>query len=206
MSTYYTIRDSISYELKISRSRFIASIKTVKSIEEAKDFITEISVAHKTATHNCWAYIIGYEVLTEHSSDNGEPSGTAGVPMLNTLKKHKLTNVAVVVTRYFGGVKLGVRGLIDAYGSTVEEALSQIELIKIIPHTHYSLSIPYDFFDILKHRLSEFNPVFNNQEFSSEIKLELSVDSEYKSTVQSLLESWAQSGKLDYHYLGETLF
>ncbi|MFN3692382.1 MAG: IMPACT family protein, partial [Fervidobacterium sp.] len=98
----------------------------VESEKKAKEFVSLISKKYQNATHNCPAYrILDNSKLIEFSSDAGEPSGTAGLPMLNTLRKNELINVAVVVTRYFGGVKLGVRGLIDAYSQAVQKTIEK---------------------------------------------------------------------------------
>ena len=106
---------------KVKRSEFIANVSPCHSEEEARAFIAQVSSQHRDATHNCRAFILADG--TEYSSDDGEPSGTAGRPILNAIKRAGLVNAVVVVTRYFGGVKLGVRGLIDAYGETAEKAL-----------------------------------------------------------------------------------
>jgi putative IMPACT (imprinted ancient) family translation regulator len=124
--------------------------------------------------------------------------------MLNALKKERLTNVAVVVTRYFGGVKLGVRGLIDAYGSAVEEGIKQSELQPIIPHSIYKLTIPYDFFDTLKHRLNEFNPRYDEIEYSTDISLHLSIESVSKESVEHFLKDWQQAGRINFTHLLDT--
>ena len=109
-----TVNSVCEASLKIRRSTFIGYVVSVSSIESAKKAISERASTHNRATHNCWAYILGYEGETVHSSDAGEPSGSAGRPILNALKSSALTNVAAVVTRYYGGVKLGIRGLIEA--------------------------------------------------------------------------------------------
>jgi len=125
---FRTIEGTIETKLNIERSIFITTLKGVQTEEEAKAFISEINKKYQDATHNCPAYRVIYSGnILEFSSDAGEPSGTAGLPMLNTLRKHQLLNVAVVVTRYFGGVKLGVRGLIDAYSQAVEIAVEKAQ-------------------------------------------------------------------------------
>lgn len=111
-----------TYEEKIKRSVFIASLEICNDEKQARDFLTRIVAKYRDATHNCRAYIID-DGAQEYSSDDGEPSGTAGKPILNAIKKSGLVNVMVIVTRYFGGVKLGTRGLIDAYGSVAAKAL-----------------------------------------------------------------------------------
>lgn len=110
------------YEEKIKRSIFIAELEPCDNERQARDFLTRVVAEHRDANHNCRAYIIE-DGAQEYSSDDGEPSGTAGKPILNAIKKSGLVNVMVIVTRYFGGVKLGVRGLIDAYGGVATKAL-----------------------------------------------------------------------------------
>jgi len=125
---FRTIEGIIETKINIERSIFIATICGVQSEEEAKAFIGEMNKKYPDATHNCPAYrIISRNNIIEFSSDAGEPSGTAGLPMLNTLRKHQILNVSVVVTRYFGGVKLGVRGLIDAYSQAVDKVIQEAQ-------------------------------------------------------------------------------
>src|SRR5699024_5195396 len=118
LTEYYTIKGEGSHEVIIQKSRFIGYVKRVVTEEEAQSFIQTIKKKHHDATHNCSAYIIGDHDQIQKANDDGEPSGTAGVPMLEVLKRQTLKNTAVVVTRYFGGTKLGAGGLIRAYGST----------------------------------------------------------------------------------------
>ena len=123
-----TIKQAHSIENVISKSRFIAYIKPVSTENEAKAFIDEIKIKHKDATHNCSAYTVGPEMNIQKANDDGEPSGTAGIPMLEILKKLEIHNVCVVVTRYFGGIKLGAGGLIRAYSGAVRDAVSYTHL------------------------------------------------------------------------------
>ncbi|MFY1068345.1 YigZ family protein [Enterococcus sp. AD013-P3] len=127
--TYQTIRGDGQSEIEIKKSRFITSLKRVYSEEEAKAFIAGLKKEHWKANHNCSAYLIGDNSEIQRSSDDGEPSGTAGIPMLEVLKKNQLVNVCVVVTRYFGGTKLGAGGLIRAYSHAVSQGLKDIGLV-----------------------------------------------------------------------------
>ncbi|HCI29825.1 MAG TPA: hypothetical protein DE117_06595 [Fervidobacterium sp.] len=130
---YKTIEGTIEDKINIERSIFITTLRGIEDEYEAKNFISEMNKKYADATHNCPAYrLIGKQGIIEFSSDVGEPSGTAGVPMLNSLRKAELLNVAVVVTRYFGGVKLGIRGLIDAYSQSVERAIEKAQSLKSI--------------------------------------------------------------------------
>ncbi len=114
--SYFTVKQRGEHEIVIQKSRFIAHFARVETEEEAQDFIQEIKKQHWSATHNCSAYLIGEQDQIQKANDDGEPSGTAGVPMLEVLKKRELKDTVVVVTRYFGGIKLGAGGLIRAYG------------------------------------------------------------------------------------------
>src|SRR5699024_10060695 len=113
----------------IQKSRFIGYVKRVETEENALAFIDEIKKKHHDATHNCSAYLIGEHDQIQKANDDGEPTGTAGVPILEVLKKKKLKDTAVVVTRYFGGVKLGAGGLIRAYGSTTSKAINATGIV-----------------------------------------------------------------------------
>ena len=117
----------LSHEIEIKRSRFIASIARTDTPEEAREFINSVKDAHPQARHNCSAWMIAEEghSPSQHSSDDGEPSGTAGTPMLDVLKRNELWNVTVVATRYFGGILLGAGGLVRAYSSATSEALAR---------------------------------------------------------------------------------
>lgn len=117
----FTIVQDIRHEIVIEKSRFICTLKKVHDEAEAQEFIKAMKKEFWDATHNCSAYII--DDLQQRSNDDGEPSGTAGLPMLEVLRKNKLTNTAAVVTRYFGGIKLGAGGLVRAYTNSVADAV-----------------------------------------------------------------------------------
>ncbi|ABS61030.1 IMPACT family protein [Fervidobacterium nodosum] len=145
---FKTVKGVIETKINIERSIFIATLSYVEDERKAKEFISEISKRYKDATHNCPAYrVIENGNILEFSSDAGEPSGTAGLPMLNTLRKNELLNVAVVVTRYFGGVKLGVRGLIDAYSQAVQEVIDKAVDMKsiVVKKRAYKQKLKIDF-------------------------------------------------------------
>ncbi|RWZ55044.1 YigZ family protein [Halobacillus fulvus] len=130
LESYYTVKPEGHEEVTIQKSRFIGYVKRCETEEEAQAFINEIKTKHKDATHNCSAYMIGEHDLIQKANDDGEPSGTAGVPMLEVLKKKGLKDTAVVVTRYFGGIKLGAGGLIRAYGGTASEAINKTGIVR----------------------------------------------------------------------------
>lgn len=130
LNSYKTVKGYGETEQIIQKSRFIAYVNRVESEEEAIQFIQSIKKKHWDATHNCSAYMIGENDLIQKANDDGEPSGTAGVPILEVIKKKGLKDTAVVVTRYFGGIKLGAGGLIRAYGSTASEGINATGVVE----------------------------------------------------------------------------
>lgn len=130
LSHYYTVKGYGEHEIIIQKSRFICYVERVTTEEEAIGFIQKIKKKHYDANHNCSAYLIGEYDHIQKANDDGEPSGTAGVPMLEVLKKKKLKDTVVVVTRYFGGIKLGTGGLIRAYGKSVSEGLQATGMVE----------------------------------------------------------------------------
>jgi uncharacterized YigZ family protein len=130
LSHYYTVKTTGEHEIVIEKSRFIAQISRVETEEEAQEFIQAIKKKHWNATHNCSAYLIGENDQIQKANDDGEPSGTAGVPILEVLKKRNLKDTVVVVTRYFGGIKLGAGGLIRAYGKSTSEGLNTVGVVE----------------------------------------------------------------------------
>jgi uncharacterized YigZ family protein len=127
---YNTVKGYGENEINIERSRFIAYVNRAETEEEALAFIADIKKKHWDANHNCSAYMIGEHNLIQKANDDGEPSGTAGVPMLEVLKKRDLKDTVVVVTRYFGGIKLGAGGLIRAYGKATSEGLNATGIVE----------------------------------------------------------------------------
>ncbi|WP_329200935.1 YigZ family protein [Streptomyces sp. NBC_01435] len=123
---YRTVARAGVHETEINRSRFICALAPAATEQEAQEFVARIRREHPTATHNCFAYVIGADASVQKASDDGEPGGTAGVPMLQMLTRREMRYVVAVVTRYYGGVKLGAGGLIRAYGGAVGEALDEL--------------------------------------------------------------------------------
>jgi uncharacterized YigZ family protein len=123
---YHTVAREGSHETEVNRSRFRCALAPASGEREAQDFIGRIRREHADATHNCFAYVIGADAAVQKAGDDGEPGGTAGVPMLQMLLRRDMRYVVAVVTRYFGGVKLGAGGLMRAYGGAVGEALDAV--------------------------------------------------------------------------------
>lgn len=130
LSSYFTIKGYGEHEISIQKSRFISYTERATTEEEAQAFIQEIRKKHWNATHNCSAYLIGEHDHIQKANDDGEPSGTAGVPILEVLKKKQLKDTVVVITRYFGGIKLGAGGLIRAYGKATSEGIRATSIVE----------------------------------------------------------------------------
>ena len=140
---YHTIQGYGESEIVIQKSRFITYVNRAETEEQAQEFINNIKAKHKSANHNCSAYIIGEHDNIQKANDDGEPSGTAGVPMLEVLKKQGLQDTVVVVTRYFGGIKLGGGGLIRAYGKATTEGIDAAKVVERKLHHLMKVSIDY---------------------------------------------------------------
>ena len=182
-----TIKQAHSIENVISKTRFIAYIKPVSTENEAKAFIDEIKTKHKDATHNCSAYTVGPEMNIQKANDDGEPSGTAGIPMLEILKKQEIHNVCVVVTRYFGGIKLGAGGLIRAYSGAVRDVIydiGRVELREAIPVT---VTLDYDQTGKFEYELASTTFLLREQFYTDKVSYQIDVvKNEYDAFIDFL--------------------
>ncbi len=197
MAGLFTISDLSSFETKIKRSRFIAHLSPASTTSEVKTFISQVSNEHSSASHNCWAYILGNQGDTEHASDQGEPPGTAGKPMLNVLIKHKLTNIVVVVTRYFGGTKLGIPGLIEAYSAVVDQALENTKIIPLRYLVTFILDTSYNHQDFIRHQLTEIGAEKIDSSYSEIVHISLEIEEEKSETVELFLEEMKKIDKIN---------
>jgi uncharacterized YigZ family protein len=142
--TYLTITQALSCEFKDKGSKFIAFASPVRSQNDIKQYLTQIKELHPKATHHCYAYRLGLDKLTNYrANDDGEPSGTAGKPILGQIDSKQLTNLIVIVVRYFGGTKLGVPGLINAYKSSTKMVLEQADIVEQQLFDYYQLQLDY---------------------------------------------------------------
>ncbi len=199
MSYFYSIEEDRRVEIKIKRSRFICSLRYVETLAQAKDFISSVSSEHKTATHNCWAYIVGDKGDVCHASDNGEPAGTAGKPMLNVLQSHNMTNISAVVTRFFGGVKLGIRGLIDAYAESVTAAVQLSGLKKIVKTIPYKIELSYGMNDTIVYHLQRFHGKIVETQYSDIVTHYFEIEDQDHPAFNIFLEQYQDSGKLCFY-------
>ena len=184
---FRTIKEDGQVQEEIKKSRFICHAKRVYGEEEARDFITAIKKEHYKATHNCSAFIIGERSEIKRTSDDGEPSGTAGVPMLGVLENHNLTNVCVVVTRYFGGIKLGAGGLIRAYAGSVSLAVKEIGIVEIKEQAGIQIQMTYAQYQEYGNFLKEHNLMELETNFTDQVETMIFVDKENKEHIESEL-------------------
>ena len=182
---YRTIKEDGQVQEEIKKSRFICHAKRVYSEEEARDFITAIKKEHYKATHNCSAFIVGELSEIKRTSDDGEPSGTAGVPMLGVLENHNLTNVCVVVTRYFGGIKLGAGGLIRAYAGSVALAVKEIGIIEIKEQAGIQIHMTYAQYQEYGNFLKENNLIELETNFTDQVDTMIFIDKEKKDGIKA---------------------
>lgn len=193
---FRTIKEDGQVQEEIKKSRFICHIKRVTTEEEARNFIQAVKKEHYKATHNCSAFILGERSEMKRSSDDGEPSGTAGVPMLGVLENHQLTNVCAVVTRYFGGIKLGAGGLIRAYAGSVALAIKEIGSVHIKEQLGLRLTLSYSQYQELPNFLKAKQLQEQDTAFTDQVQTTIFVDKDDKeSVIESLIELF--NGKID---------
>ncbi|SCS30287.1 YigZ family protein [Staphylococcus caeli] len=170
-----TIKKEHMIENVISKSRFIAHIKPVETEDEAKAFIDQVKQEHREATHNCSAYTVGDQMNIQKANDDGEPSGTAGVPMLEILKKLEIHNVCVVVTRYFGGIKLGGGGLIRAYSGAVRDVIYDTGRVALRPAIPTTVTISYDLTGKFEYELESTPFLLREQNYTDKVSYHIDV-------------------------------
>ncbi|HEK9986389.1 TPA: YigZ family protein [Streptococcus equi subsp. zooepidemicus] len=197
MEDYKTIMTDGLFEESIKKSRFICQIKRVYTEEEARAFIADIKKKHYKANHSCSAMIIGDKGQTKRSNDDGEPSGTAGIPMLSVLERQELTNLVAVVTRYFGGIKLGAGGLIRAYSGVTAAAIQALKVVEVKKQTGLAISLTYPQYQIYPNFLEQEGLIEMNTEFSDVVRTAIYFDPERLDSISKALIE---------HYHGKVFF
>jgi len=207
LSHYYTVKGYGEHEIIIQKSRFICYVERVTSEEEAIEFIQKIKKKHHDANHNCSAYLIGENDHIQKANDDGEPSGTAGVPMLEVLKKKKLKDTVVVVTRYFGGIKLGTGGLIRAYGKSVSEGLQATGMVERKLMRIMNTNIDYTWLGKVENELRSSTYLLKEIHYLNDVNVEAYVEEEKKTDfIEWMTELTNGQGKIsagDVVYLEE---
>ena len=180
MSDYSTIQSKENYELVEKKSKFIANTYYIESKEKAEEIIKENKKNFYDARHNCYAYrVLSDQGIIEKSSDDGEPSGTAGAPMLNILSKNNIVNVLVIVTRYFGGILLGTGGLVKAYSESTQNALEKSKFAKIVRGIEVRIEIEYSEFERVKYYCRKNDISIKNIEYLENIVCNIGMKKEY---------------------------
>ena len=178
MKSYLSVYAATTYEKVIERSRFIANCAHVSGEEEGKAFVAKIHAEHSLATHNCYAFVADKAGNLLRFSDDGEPQGTAGMPILDVLKNKKLFETAVVVTRYFGGIKLGAGGLVRAYAGTAAEALAGADIRAYTMCREIIVSVGYEHFDALKKFLEHGDADVKGTDYTDRVTVTVAVEAE----------------------------
>lgn len=178
---FVTIQRDIETEIVEKKSKFIANLIPIETVQEAEDIIKEIRKKYHDAKHHCIAYrILEENQIIEKSSDDGEPSGTAGAPMLNILQKNQLANVLIVVTRYFGGILLGTGGLVRAYSDALLKAIKESVLLKKVKGIEMLVKVDYANFDNFQYYSKNNNIFITNVEYGEEISCKIELEEEKK--------------------------
>ncbi|AQS57110.1 YigZ family protein [Novibacillus thermophilus] len=186
---YKTVAAYATDEITIEKSRFIAHVYPAPDEETAKGHIHTVSKKHWDATHNCYAYVIGENGYIQKANDDGEPSGTAGVPILETIKKNGLTDTLVIVTRYFGGIKLGAGGLVRAYTRSASQGLRQAQLVQREKHLFYELNMDYAMWNKVEQQLNKVC-FFHDKTFTDKVTVLISVREQNKASLTSFFQKW----------------
>ena len=194
---YKTIANDGIVEEEIKKSRFICHLKRISSEEEGREYIAQIKKEHHKANHSCSAMIVGDDGQIKRSSDDGEPSGTAGVPMLTVLEKQGLTNVVAVVTRYFGGIKLGTSGLIVAYKAAAAEAIAAATIIEKTVDEEVTVMFEYPFMNDIMRIVKEEEPEILSQSYDMDCSMTLCIRRSMMPKLRARLEKVETARILD---------
>ncbi|TKA00077.1 YigZ family protein [Bacillus thuringiensis] len=206
---YYTVRERGEHEIIIKKSRFICHVNRATTEEEAQTFIQDIKKKHCNATHNCSAYLIGENDQYQKANDDGVPSGTAGVPILEVLKRRNLKDTVVVVTRYFGGIKLGAGGLVRAYGTSTSEGIKEVGVVKRNLMQMIQTTVDYTWLGKLENELRSSNYILNTINYLDKVEFETFVmenqTQSFMSWIIELTNGQCNFQKGNLTYLEKTL-
>lgn len=187
MRTLSSVTTATVHEIVIEKSRFICHLFPLNSQEETNAYLKQIREQHNKASHNCYAYILGAGSEIQKCSDDGEPSGTAGMPMLNILRYEKLSNILAIVTRYFGGIKLGTGGLTRAYGNAVKEALLHSKIQTKDEKLDLAITVSYSENEQIKYLLQQQGAIIHNIDYAAEVTLQFYLAEDNLANASALL-------------------
>ncbi|MDH5432695.1 MAG: YigZ family protein [Gammaproteobacteria bacterium] len=202
MTGYQVPSKQVEFSEKIKNSQFVTRIANVDSVEAARRFLKLLNNQFPDATHHCWAYIVGNPESTTlvGCSDDGEPSGTAGKPMLNVLQHSGLGDIMAVCTRYYGGTKLGTGGLSRAYGGGVKQALELVKIKSKIDYIHVQFTVDYENIKSCENLLSNFECKDIVVDYEEQVTFKLAVDETSSSQLKSQLYDLLK-GKLEWNII-----
>ncbi len=189
MIKYKTVMKEAETEQTIDRSRFIGHVRPVETREEAEAFLWEIRSKHKTATHNVPAFVIGDRFQLQWASDDGEPQGTSGAPIVQMLVREGITNVAIVITRYFGGIKLGTGGLVRAYSGTAKLVLEEAGICAVKERNEIKVQLDYTFLGKLQNLASNGEFEVDNTIFEDRVTVTLVMEPEDTEEIKTMLSN-----------------
>lgn len=176
--SYTVLAAAVESAIEEKNSDFLTFLHPVSSREEAMEKVDYYRQQYSDATHVCWAYVIGNtrQPLTQAFSDDGEPSGTAGKPMLHVLTEREVGNCLAVVVRYFGGVKLGAGGLVRAYSGAVSDAVNQAQLTQVVPKIELKISVDFAREAKVRHLVAQYNGQILNADYAAEVSLDIKLE------------------------------
>lgn len=183
--SYITIKGLGEDRFEEKKSEFIGYAKRVENEEDAKAFVNEIKNMHKQATHNCWAYVLGEHMNIQRYSDDGEPQGTAGIPILEVMKKSNVTDCAIVVTRYFGGVLLGTGGLNRAYTKGASIAIKSAGIVEKVYGLKLSFEMEYDLFGKIQYICGQNSWHIEDTEYTDKVIVHILTEETMSETIES---------------------
>ena len=201
LKKYKTILEQAEAEISEKKSRFIATVRPVKTEEQARDFIEEMKKKYWDATHNVFAYQIGERNEIQRFSDDGEPQGTAGMPILNVLKGEDVKDTAIVVTRYFGGTLLGTGGLVRAYGKSAKEGLLAAGIAELILYCRYRVTVPYTESGKVQYEILQAGYVLHDTIYTDQVQfvvlVEADVAEQFEQQMTDILKGKQATEKTD---------
>lgn len=199
MNGYLTVEKPIENLIIIKRSKFICNVSPIENENDAKAFVESIKKKHSLATHNCYAYIADEKGIIQKFSDDGEPQGTAGMPMLEVLKARNFYKTAVVVTRYFGGTLLGAGGLVRAYSGSVSECLDKAKIVEMQPAEIVEVLLDYSVYSkVAGYINSEFIKTLSS-DFSNGVKLLLAIKKDYFNSFKEKISDFTLGSAIVNH-------
>lgn len=197
---FLTVAKSSESLYVVKKSKFISTVKPVKTASEAEEFISKMKKKYWDATHNVYAYNIGLNNGIQKCSDDGEPSGTAGKPVLDIIKSKNIKNVLIVVTRYFGGIKLGASGLIRAYSESAKIGLNNAHIIKKVKSSKYKVTVDYEMLGKLEWELNQRNLIIKDIKYTDDVTLTIFVPNYYNMNFEKLVMNLT-SGNANIKYI-----